>query len=170
MSIRSTAKAIVVDRGRVLLNLCQDQWNGEYYTLPGGGQETYETIAQALVRECREETGYTVRPIRFAALYEEICDDPLMREQYPTYAHKMLHIFLCELASSERQEPTEVDDFQLSCQWVGDGAAGGDHGASCTPGGASKGDPGWRSAAVSGIRPPGPQSRINRKEEGPLRL
>ena len=36
MSIRSTAKAIVVDRGRVLLNLCQDQWNGEYYTLPGG--------------------------------------------------------------------------------------------------------------------------------------
>ena len=118
MSIRSTAKAIVVDRGRVLLNLCQDQWNGEYYTLPGGGQETYETIAQALVRECREETGYTVRPIRFAALYEEICDDPLMREQYPTYAHKMLHIFLCELASSERQEPTEVDDFQLSCQWV----------------------------------------------------
>ena len=118
MSIRSTAKAIVVDRGRVLLNLCRDQWNGEYYTLPGGGQETYETIAQALVRECREETGYTVRPIRFAALYEEICDDPLMREQYPTYAHKMLHIFLCELASSERQEPTEVDDFQLSCQWV----------------------------------------------------
>ena len=55
MSIRSTAKAIVVDHGRVLLNLCQDQWNGEYYTLPGGGQETYETIAQALVRECREE-------------------------------------------------------------------------------------------------------------------
>ena len=118
MSIRSTAKAIVVDRGRVLLNLCRDQWNGEYYTLPGGGQETYETIAQALVRECREETGYTVRPVRFAALCEEICDDPLMREQYPTYAHKMLHIFLCELASSERQEPTEVDDFQLSCQWV----------------------------------------------------
>ena len=83
MSIRSTAKAIVVDHGRVLLNLCRDQWNGEYYTLPGGGQETYETIAQALVRECREETGYTVRPVRFAALCEEICDDPLMREQYP---------------------------------------------------------------------------------------
>ena len=118
MSIRSTAKAIVVDHGRVLLNLCRDQWNGEYYTLPGGGQETYETIAQALVRECREETGYTVRPVRFAALYEEICDDPFMREQYPVYAHKMLHIFLCELASPERQEPTEVDDFQLSCQWV----------------------------------------------------
>ena len=118
MSIRSTAKAIVVDHGRVLLNLCRDQWNGEYYTLPGGGQETYETIAQALVRECREETGYTVRPVRFAALCEEICDDPLMREQYPVYAHKMLHIFLCELASPERQEPTEVDDFQLSCQWV----------------------------------------------------
>ena len=50
MSIRSTAKAIVVDRGRVLLNLCRDQWNGEYYPRPGGGQETYETIAQALVR------------------------------------------------------------------------------------------------------------------------
>ena len=91
---------------------------GMLWEFVGGKVEPGESKEQALVRECREETGYTVRPVRFAALCEEICDDPLMREQYPVYAHKMLHIFLCELASPERQEPTEVDDFQLSCQWV----------------------------------------------------
>jgi len=118
MWVRSTAKAIIVHQGKVLLNRCQDQWNGEYYTLPGGGQEQYESLAQTLVRECREETGYIVRPQRFAALYEEICDDPQTRRDYPDYCHKMLHIFLCTLESEEREAPTEADCFQLDCQWV----------------------------------------------------
>lgn len=118
MPIRSTAKAIVLHDGKLLLNRCRDRWHGEYYTLPGGGQETYETMAETLIRECREETGYAVCPGRFAALCEEICDDPDMRERYPAYAHKMLHIFLCSLASERRETPTEVDDFQLGCEWV----------------------------------------------------
>ena len=118
MGIRSTAKAIIVDNGRILLNLCHDEHNGDYYSLPGGGQHQYETIYEALVRECREETGYTVKPLRFAALCEEICLDPYIRERYPEYAHKMLHIFLCGLESPVRQEPTEKDDLQVACEWV----------------------------------------------------
>lgn len=68
MGIRSTAKAIITNKDKVLLNKCFDQHNGEYYSLPGGGQHTYETLHEAVIRECFEETGYCVIPKRFVAL------------------------------------------------------------------------------------------------------
>lgn len=117
-SVRSTVKALILSGGSVLLNRCRDENNGEYYSLPGGGQEQYETMAEAIRRECLEETGYSVEPVRFAALMEEICIDPFIRESYPQYAHKMLHVFICNLSSKERIEPTETDEAQISTEWV----------------------------------------------------
>ena len=118
VSIRSTAKAIIIDNGKVLLNKCHDKMNGDYYSLPGGGQRQYETLHEALVRECLEETGYTVNPVRFAALYEEICLHEGFRRKYPDYAHKMYHIFVCELADAEIKTPSEKDDMQVGCVWA----------------------------------------------------
>ena len=118
MNVRSTVKAVILHEDRVLLNRCRDANNGEYYSLPGGGQEQFETMAEAIHRECLEETGYFVEPVRFSALMEEICVDPFIRENYLQYAHKMLHIFLCKLTSTERAEPTEADDLQLSSEWI----------------------------------------------------
>ena len=118
MNVRSTVKAIILHEGKVLLNRCRDANNGEYFSLPGGGQEQFETMTDAIHRECLEETGYSVEPVRFAALMEEICLDPFIREHYLQYAHKMLHIFLCKLTSTERAEPTEADDLQLSSEWI----------------------------------------------------
>ena len=57
MSVRSTAKAIIIDNNKVLLNKCYDKYNGDYYSLPGGGQDKYESIYDAVLRECKEETG-----------------------------------------------------------------------------------------------------------------
>ena len=118
MSVRSTVKAIILDNGKVLLNRCYDEPNGDYYSLPGGGQEQYETLYDALVRECLEETGYTVEPLRFAALMEEICDSAFIRETYPEYAHKMLHLFVCRLVTRVVKKPTEKDSSQIACEWV----------------------------------------------------
>ena len=116
--VRSTAKAVILHEGKVLLNRCRDENNGTYYSLPGGGQEQYEALEDACKRECLEETGYSVEPVRFAALMEEICLDPFIRKTYPQYAHKMLHIFTCRLVSTDRVEPTETDDLQISIDWV----------------------------------------------------
>ena len=118
MSVRSTVKAIILDHGKVLLNRCYDEPNGSYYSLPGGGQGQYETLFEAIVRECLEETGYTVEPLRFVALMEEICTSAFIRETYPEYAHKMLHLFVCRIASRTVLPPTEQDSSQITCEWV----------------------------------------------------
>ena len=118
MGIRSTAKALIINDGKILLNKCHDRNNGDYYSLPGGGQHKYETLLDAVIRECGEETGYDIKPLRFAALCEEICLDEYFREKYPEYAHKMYHIFLCELSGSIVKAPTEKDSMQIGCEWI----------------------------------------------------
>lgn len=118
MSIRSTVKAIILHKNKILLNKCYDKYNGEYFTLPGGGQNMYETLQETLVRECIEETGYSVIPIRFAALCEEICDNIEFREKYPEYVHKVIHIFICHLSSEAFKQPIEQDSMQIACEWI----------------------------------------------------
>lgn len=118
MSIRSTAKAIIIEGNKILLNKCKDKKNGDYYALPGGGQQKYETLQEAVIRECLEETGYTVNPVKFAALCEEICMDTEFREKYPDYAHKMYHIFICELENKKKKAPTEKDSMQIDSEWI----------------------------------------------------
>ena len=118
MSIRSTAKAVIINKNKLLLNKCSDEENGAYYSLPGGGQNQYETLTDAVVRECREETGYSVAPVRFAALCEEICEDMDFRINRPEYSHKMYHIFVCELLSEEAEIPSETDEMQTGTEWI----------------------------------------------------
>jgi len=118
MSIRSTAKAIILNDNKLLLNKCFDDYNGEYYSLPGGGQNKFETLTEAVARECLEETGYAVVPVRFAALCEEICDDFEFRQSRPEYAHKMYHIFVCKVIGKTIEAPTETDELQTGTEWV----------------------------------------------------
>lgn len=116
--IRSTAKAIILHEGKLLLNRCQDACYGPYYSLPGGGQNQYEPLHNALARECLEETGYLIRPLRLAAVCEAICLEEAFRIAKYEYAHKMYHIFLCELANIQKRTPTLQDEAQLRCEWV----------------------------------------------------
>jgi ADP-ribose pyrophosphatase YjhB (NUDIX family) len=60
---------VLMENGRILL-LNQDTGTGRSWSLPGGKVEDGETLAGALVREMREETGLEVEPGRL--LY--VCD------------------------------------------------------------------------------------------------
>lgn len=116
--IRNTAKALLLKEGEILLNRCIAP-NGEvYYDLPGGGQHPFETMEQAVQRECLEETGLTVKVLRFAALSEEISMDPAIRESYPDYAHRILHIFIAEPLALPIQPPCELDLGMQESVWV----------------------------------------------------
>jgi len=118
MSIRNAAKAIIIHDNKVLLNQCYMPELGEYFTLPGGGQNQYETMETAVVRECLEETGYTVVPEACIALYEEIHESEDFRKRYPDYSHKIFHIFRCSLADVPRRAPMDRDAWQRDCVWV----------------------------------------------------
>ena len=118
-NIRSTAKAILVRDGKVLLNRCMGERIGEYYSLPGGGQHRFEPLKDAVRRECLEESGLHVRVLRLAAVCEEIWDDPVMCEASPDYCHRMLQIFLCEVDESYPPEECKELDYQMiESVWV----------------------------------------------------
>jgi len=115
MPVRNSAKAIVVDEGRILLSKCTSRF-GEYYALPGGGQNPGETLTDAVTRELLEETGYRVKPMRLSGVYERISERP--GEDDERLCHKIYFVFLCRLLSGEALRPTEHDRFQIGLEWV----------------------------------------------------
>jgi len=78
----------------------------------------YETLKDAVKRECTEETGYAVNVIRFAALYEAIYTDEIFRKENPEHTHKIYHVFICELTDGKQAEPTEKDAMQTGSEWA----------------------------------------------------
>lgn len=116
MRPRISVKALIIEAGRILLPLHRDD-AGLYYILPGGGQEEGETLAAALVRECREELGvdvnvgdllgardYIGRNHEFAAT-----DD----------AHQVELMFRCTLhGESQPALGTNPDPRQIGVEWV----------------------------------------------------
>ncbi len=119
MHIRATVKGIILRDDEILLNYFTS-FRGRpqpFYGFPGGGQLPGETMEEALRRECLEETGYAVRVVRFAALYETICGNEEVRRRYPEYVHRLFHFFVCE-AVGEPGEATERDIGQHSSRWL----------------------------------------------------
>lgn len=58
-AVRNSARGIIYKDGKVLL--IHSKTKG-YYKFPGGGIEKGESNTDALIREVREETGYSVKP------------------------------------------------------------------------------------------------------------
>lgn len=118
MRIRSTAKAVILRENHILLQRCAGPEGGVNFELPGGGQHAGETMEDAVLRECLEETGYTVRVERFLALAEELIEDETLLAQYPGYAHRIFHVFLCTLTDAPHVMPAEEDCLQLGMEWT----------------------------------------------------
>lgn len=118
MAIRSCAKALILRQGRLLLIRCRREDGSLSYDLPGGGQRPRETLEQTVAREVLEETGYRVHGLSFAALAEEIHEDPARWAAYPDYAQRVLHIFWAELEQDQPVAPSEEDLGQEGIAWV----------------------------------------------------
>lgn len=59
---------VVDDEGRILLQRRSDSGN---WALPGGAMDIGETLAESVVREVREETGFDVRIERIVGIYSD---------------------------------------------------------------------------------------------------
>ncbi|GIK51814.1 MAG: NUDIX domain-containing protein [Planctomycetaceae bacterium] len=96
------ARGIVYHEGRVLLLRAQEPGR-TYYFLPGGHVAHGERLADAVVREVREETGLRVTVERPLYVREFIASRHARRPaSMPKSHHALAVIFLCRL-----DEPTD---------------------------------------------------------------
>lgn len=106
----------VIRRGEDLL-LTEQAGDPSELQLPGGGLDPGEGALRAMHRECLEETGWTIRPIRRLGVYQRYTYMP----EYDLWARKVCHIYLCR--PGPRRGPPR--DGQHKAVWMPIGAAVG---------------------------------------------
>ena len=115
--VRSAAKAVIVRDGRLLANHCRDA-TGEWYALPGGGQEAGESLEETIVRECREEIGVEVEVVGLRFVRDYIvarCDFSYLEEA----THQVEHLFECRVPADYEAKPGPTPDRdQIGVAWL----------------------------------------------------
>lgn len=97
---------ILNDKGELLLQLRNKAPEKEYWSIPGGRVELFETFEEAVKREVKEETGAEVEVIRLLG----ICNHIIKNEG----RHWASPSFLCKIIKGEPQimEPTKHLDMK----------------------------------------------------------
>jgi len=115
--VRISVKAVVVADGRILLLRHRDA-EGDWYGLPGGGQRHGETVAEALERECLEETGLKVRMGRLLFIRDYIANNHEFAGEERN-AHQVELMFECDpVEDVVPRLGTSPDETQTGVEWV----------------------------------------------------
>jgi ADP-ribose pyrophosphatase YjhB (NUDIX family) len=120
LPIRVAAKAVIVQDGEVLLtcNVHPDDPEGEFFLLPGGGQQHGEPLSDCLRREVSEETGYRVEVGDLLWVRDYIGASHQFAAYEPN-VHQIEVMFACAVDRAQTPEvPSEEDAWQLSVEWV----------------------------------------------------
>ena len=112
--VRLSIKAIIIRDGRLLAVQNRDA-EGDWYVLPGGGQEAGETVPAALRRECLEEIGATVRLGRLRFVRDYIARHHEFAASDDS--HQVELMFECELESAPMLG-SRPDSMQTGIAWL----------------------------------------------------
>ncbi|MCP1181858.1 NUDIX domain-containing protein [Paenibacillus sp. 1781tsa1] len=116
--IRNSAKAVIVQDGRLLVIRLEDQY-GTAYVFPGGGQEKGEELKDAVARECLEEIGQAVNVGELLHIREYIGKNHEFAE-WDADIHQVEFYFACSLINPEATifEGSSPDDHQVAVEWI----------------------------------------------------
>jgi len=95
--------AVLIHQGKVLLIKRGKEPLRGRWVVPGGTVEVGETLEEALVREVREETGLTVRPLEVVLVFDRI-----EREGDAVRYHYVIVDYLCEYVSGAPQAASDA--------------------------------------------------------------
>lgn len=116
-NIRNSAKAIIIQEGRILLTQNKDN-NGYFYLLPGGGQHPGESIIDALKRECMEEISAQIDVGDIIYLRDYIGKNHEFSE-IDADVHQIEYMFFCNLRPDAHVENGKVpDNMQTGVEWI----------------------------------------------------
>lgn len=106
-SIRTSAKALVIRDGRMLAIRLHDQ-DGDFYIMPGGGQNAGELLPAAVEREVAEEAGIAVKAGDAVFIIEG---------EKGEESHRVDIVFWCEyLGESDAERHTDWN--QTGYEWL----------------------------------------------------
>ncbi|MCR9144919.1 MAG: NUDIX domain-containing protein [bacterium] len=114
--VRISAKALIC-RDRRLLVI--ENHNPElFYTLPGGGQESGETLPDTLRRECREELQMEIEVHDLIFARDYIAAHHEFAHLHPDF-HQVELIFDCSPIPGARPAPgLRADEHQTGFRWL----------------------------------------------------
>ena len=116
--VRVSAKAIIIAGCKILLLRHEDK-DGEWYALPGGGQENGETLTEALIRECREEINAAVEVNDILFVRDYIAENHEFKKEEKPETHQVEIIFECSVPDSYRPAGgANPDTTQKEVLWI----------------------------------------------------
>jgi len=106
--IRNSAKALIIKDGKMLAVKLRDS-DGEWYIMPGGGQETEELLSTAVCREVAEEIGIHTECKELLFVIEGLHGESF---------HRVDFVFLCEYIDEIPNAILHGDTYQIGYEWL----------------------------------------------------
>ena len=106
--IRNSAKALIIRNGKIAVIKLRDS-DGEWYIMPGGGQEAEETLPMAVCREVAEELGLEVVCKELLFVVEGVHGESF---------HRVDLVFNCELIGEIEGAVLHNDTNQIGVEWL----------------------------------------------------
>jgi len=115
-NIRNAVRALIIRDSRVLLIRKKYDDGSEMFALPGGGQDTGETLASALIRECKEEVAADISNISLL----HVADWFKPRDSLPPSTRQHVEfLFACDVDDLYMaQNGHHPDKHQVEVIWV----------------------------------------------------
>ena len=119
--VRVSVKAVIIENGRLLVtrNVTRNtDEDGDFYLLPGGGQEPGESLPEALRRECREEVGADVEVHDLVLVRDYIGRNHEFAAHNSDF-HQVEIMFRCTLPDSAGLgNGSNPDGWQIGVDWL----------------------------------------------------